>query len=48
MINLTLTHDEAEKLVDLLLASYNDDRLNDWDYLILNIADRIEKQLGAE
>jgi hypothetical protein len=48
MINLSLSYSDAEALIDLLLASYDADRLSDWDYLLLNIADQIEKELGIE
>ena len=33
---------------DLCLANYKDDVLDDFDYALLNIADRIEKELGIE
>lgn len=33
---------------DLCLANYKDDVLDDLDYALLNIADRIEKELGIE
>lgn len=31
---------------DLCLAAYKEDVLDDYDYALLNIADRIEKELG--
>jgi len=31
---------------DLCLSNYKDDALDDFDYSLLNIADRIEKELG--
>ena len=33
---------------DLCLSNYKDDVLDDFDYALLNIADRIEKELGIE
>lgn len=33
---------------DLCLSNYNDELLSDFDYALLNIADRIEKELGIE
>jgi len=33
---------------DLCLSNYKDDALDDFDYSLLNIADRIEKELGIE
>lgn len=33
---------------DLCLANYKDDVLDDFDYSLLNIADRIERELGIE
>ena len=33
---------------DLCLAVYKDDILDDYDYMLLNIADKIEKELGIE
>jgi len=33
---------------DLCLSNYHDDVLDDFDYALLNIADRIEKELGIE
>jgi hypothetical protein len=33
---------------DLCLSNYKDDVLDDLDYALLNIADRIEKELGIE
>jgi hypothetical protein len=31
---------------DLCLSNYNDERLSDFDYALLDIADRIERELG--
>ena len=39
--DLTLIH-------DLCLAVYDPDRLDEFDYALLNIADRIGKELGIE
>jgi len=39
--DLTLIH-------DLCLAVYDPDRLDEFDYALLNIADRIEKELGIQ
>ena len=33
---------------DLCLSNYNDEKLSDFDYALLNIADRLEKELGIE
>lgn len=33
---------------DLCLSNYNDEKLSDFDYALLNIADRIENELGIE
>jgi hypothetical protein len=33
---------------DLCLSNYKDDVLDDFDYALLNIADRIENELGIE
>lgn len=33
---------------DLCLATYDAERLSDFDYCLLHIADRIEKELGIE
>jgi hypothetical protein len=33
---------------DLCLSNYKDDVLDEFDYALLNIADRIERELGIE
>ena len=33
---------------NLCLSNYNDERLSDFDYTLLNIADKIERKLGDE
>jgi hypothetical protein len=49
MISIPLTRDEWAMVANTLLEyGYNDNRLNDWDYAMLNIIDRIEKSLGVE
>lgn len=40
--------DELIAIRDLCLSAYKDDILDDYDYMLLNIADRIEKELGIE
>jgi hypothetical protein len=45
---MNFTRDELGYIANGLLDTYNDDRLNDYDYAILNIIDRIEKELGVE
>lgn len=45
---MMFSNDELLIIRDLCLCTYNDERLNDYDYVLLNIADRIEKKLGIE
>ena len=45
MIVLEFTRDELGYIANGLLDTYDGDRLNDYDYAILNIVDRIEKVL---
>ena len=33
---------------NLCLSNYNDEKLSDFDYALLNIADRIERELGIK
>jgi len=33
---------------DLCLSNYDGDRMNDYDYELLYLADRIERELGIE
>jgi hypothetical protein len=40
--------DDLMIIRDLCLSNYKDDVLDDFDYALLNIADRIEKELGIE
>ena len=41
-------NDELLIIRDLCLSAYKDDVLDDFDYALLNIADKIEKKLGVE
>lgn len=45
---MNFSPDELLIIRDICLCTYNDERLNDYDYNLLNIADRIEKELGIE
>ena len=45
---MNFSPDDLLIIRDLCLAVYKDDILDDYDYMILNIADRIEKELGIE
>ena len=46
MIEIPFTREEWAMIANTLLEhGYNDDRLNDWDYTMLNIIDRIESGL---
>ena len=45
---MNFSNDELLIIRDLCLAAYKDDVLDDFDYALLNIADRIEKELGIE
>ena len=45
---MIFSNDDLNLIHDLCLAVYDSDRLDDFDYALLNIADRIEKELGIE
>jgi hypothetical protein len=45
---MTFTDEELELVRFLCLDNYDADRLDDLDYKLLNIADKIEKYLGIE
>ena len=45
---MTFSNDELHLIYDLCLSAYDPDRLDDFDYTLLNIADLIEKELGIE
>lgn len=48
-ISIPFTREEWARIANTLLEyGYNDERLNDDDYIMLNIIDRIEKNLGVE
>lgn len=48
MISMDFTRDEWACIANGLLDVYDANRLNEYDYIILNIVDRIEKELGVE
>ena len=45
---MIFSNDDLIIIRDLCLSNYKDDVLDDFDYALLNIADRIEKELGIE
>ena len=45
---MNLTDDELKTINALCLYAYEPDRLDDFDYKLLNISDKIEKYLGVE
>ena len=47
-ISISFTHEEWEAVRHELLMAYDPETLDDYDYMLLNIIDRIEKNLGVE
>lgn len=45
---MIFSNDDLIIIRDLCLSNYNDEKLSDFDYALLNIADLIEKELGIE
>ena len=45
---VNFTHDELESIRHELIMAYDPEKLDDYDYMLLNIIDRIEKELGIE
>ena len=46
--SMNFSPDDLKIIRDLCLSNYNDEKLSDFDYALLNIADRIENELGIE
>jgi hypothetical protein len=48
MISLSFTRQECDAIRSVMLREYDAETLDEYDYLILNIIDKIEKELGVE
>jgi hypothetical protein len=45
---MEFTRDEWACIANGLIDIYDPERLNEYDYVLLNVIDRIEKELGVE
>jgi hypothetical protein len=48
MLSISFTRDEWAAVLMACLDVYDEERLGEYDYMLLNIVDRIEKEMGIE